>query len=1135
MTACALSATGTGGVHGEFGSDAHRLRLAGHLSREHRQRAARSCSTRTSRSPTPTTISTAARWRLGPARRRHRLDPQPGHGAGEIGVCRRRCHLRRRRRSALSPAAPAATLTVTFNAAATSAAIEALIENLTYANSSDAPTASRTLRSRSPTPPAPAAIAPPRFAEQTGAANPFAGVDVGFLSKPASPTSTATATSTPSSGNLRHAALFPEHRHGLAPAFTERTGAANPFDGIDVGPIQPRPFADLDGDGDLDAVVGDSRRHARYFQNTGTAPRRPSPSRPAPPIPSTASMWALAHAGLADLDGDGDLDAVVGEYDGTLRYFKNTGTAPRRPSPSRPAPPTRSTASMWASSARRLRRPRRRRRPRRGRRGDDGTLHYFQNTGTAHAPAFAEHTGAANPFDGVDVGDHQHARASPTSTATATSTPLVGRSRRQLCTTSRTPGRRPPRPSPSRPAPPTRSTASTSALQRARRLGDLDGDGDLDAVVGGDDRHAALLPEHGHGDAPAFAQHTGAANPFDGVDVGVSQPPRLADLDGDGDLDAVVGDSTARSLLREHGDGDRAGVRAQTGAPIPSSGIDVGIHSTPAPSRTSTATATSTPSSGGDDGTLAYFQNTGTATRAGLRRADRRRQPLRRSRRRRLSLERRRLGDVDGDGDLDALVGELNGTLRYFQNTGTATSPAYAAADRRRQPLRRHRRRRLRTPALGDVDGDGDLDALVGEHDGTLRYFQNTGTATARPTPSRPAPPTPSTASTSAIASAPAWGTWTATATSTPSWGKTTARCIYFKNTGTATSPAYVEQTGAANPSTASTSASRTARRAWGTWTATATSTPSWGKTTARCATSRTRGRRPRRPTPSRPAPPTPSTASTSARSSRRRWGTWTATATSTPSWGTDDGTLRYFKNTGAARRPGLRRADRRRQPLRRLRRRQLTRRRRWGTWTATATSTPSWGSTTAARLLPEHGDGDQPGLRAQTGAANPFDGIDVGDVPRRRLGDVDGDGDLDALVGDSDGTLRYFKNTGTATARPTPADRRRQPLRRLRRRRRCARRLGGRGRRRRPRRPRGGEQRHAAYFKNTGTATSPGLRRADRRRQPLQRHRRRLLRTPALGDVDGDGDLDALVGDRRSERFREHRRGLRADGRRDG
>ena len=35
----------------------------------------------------------------------------------------------------------------------------------------------------------------------------------------------------------------------------------------------------------------------------------------------------------------------------------------------------------------------------------DGLLNYFENTGTSTAPVFVQRTGTANPFDGIDVGD----------------------------------------------------------------------------------------------------------------------------------------------------------------------------------------------------------------------------------------------------------------------------------------------------------------------------------------------------------------------------------------------------------------------------------------------------------------------------------------------------------------------------------------------------------------------------------------------------------------------------------------------------------------------------------------------------------------------------------------------------------
>jgi hypothetical protein len=51
-----------------------------------------------------------------------------------------------------------------------------------------------------------------------------------------------------------------------------------------------------------------------------------------------------------------------------------------------------------------------------------------------------------------------------------------------------------------------------------------------------------------------------------------------------------------------------------------------------------------------------------------------------------------------------------------------------------------------------------------------------------------------------------------------------------------------------------------------------------------------------------------------------------------------------------------------------------------------------------------------------QTGTANPFNGIDVGLSSAPTFADIDGDGDLDAVVGAGDGSLKYYKNTGTAT-----------------------------------------------------------------------------------------------------------------------
>jgi hypothetical protein len=34
---------------------------------------------------------------------------------------------------------------------------------------------------------------------------------------------------------------------------------------------------------------------------------------------------------------------------------------------------------------------------------------------------------------------------------------------------------------------------------------------------------------------------------------------------------------------------------------------------------------------------------------------------------------------LDGDGDMDLVTGELVGNFKYFENTGTAASPAFSS------------------------------------------------------------------------------------------------------------------------------------------------------------------------------------------------------------------------------------------------------------------------------------------------------------------------------------------------------------------------------------------------------------------------------------------------------------------------
>ena len=83
--------------------------------------------------------------------------------------------------------------------------------------------------------------------------------------------------------------------------------------------------------------------------------------------------------------------------------------------------------------------------------------------------------------------------------------------------------------------------------------------------------------------------------------------------------------------------------------------------------------------------------------------------------------------DLDNDGDMDLMVGEYYGTLNYFENTGTANVPQFAAPIT--NPFGITQSYYLGIPCFVDLDGDGDFDLLKGEYYGNIQYQENIGTA----------------------------------------------------------------------------------------------------------------------------------------------------------------------------------------------------------------------------------------------------------------------------------------------------------------------------------------------------------------------------------------------------------------------
>ncbi|MDP6396130.1 MAG: FG-GAP-like repeat-containing protein [Candidatus Marinimicrobia bacterium] len=80
-------------------------------------------------------------------------------------------------------------------------------------------------------------------------------------------------------------------------------------------------------------------------------------------------------------------------------------------------------------------------------------------------------------------------------------------------------------------------------------------------------------------------------------------------------------------------------------------------------------------------------------------------------------------GDLDGDGDFDALVGDYNGEISFFINSGSSEEPSFIYQGKFLEIDLSGRA----TPALGDVDGDGDLDLYVGDKNGSVHVWSNEG------------------------------------------------------------------------------------------------------------------------------------------------------------------------------------------------------------------------------------------------------------------------------------------------------------------------------------------------------------------------------------------------------------------------
>ncbi len=363
-------------------------------------------------------------------------------------------------------------------------------------------------------------------------------------------------------------------------------------------------FWDLDNDGDIDLLIGAG--YVRYYRNEGTI-NQPDFTGFSDTLFDNSGNWVFGtHVALVDIDYDGDGDLICGEYQGHLQFYRNVGTI--------------DSFSFYLEDNQWLN-------INVNDNADpcfididfdndydlfignrEGRIWYYHNEGDSLNYNFVYIT---NNFAGIDVGDF----ASP-------------------------------------------------------EFADIDGDGDYDLFVGREANNNSLMGDiffYENIGAPTNPQFNFITKNYLTLDLGYTRNlPNFVDIDGDSDMDLIVGLNIGLSYFRNIGDSVNPNFVY----------VDSGFQSEPI------------------NEVFPFFV------------------------------------DIDADGDYDMICGEsvIPGppVIKLYINRGTSQNPDIVLHDPQfiTNPdffVNAH-------PVCADIDSDGDYDLFINDNDGHFFFYINDGT-----------------------------------------------------------------------------------------------------------------------------------------------------------------------------------------------------------------------------------------------------------------------------------------------------------------------------------------------------------------------------------------------------------------------